>query len=179
MKLIAPSILKATVQTGENKERLMALCWRESLCSFALDPKGSVLGWGDHGNAFGPFQVDKRYHADFIKAELGRAAWCEKENLPYTAAGQAFYACDLLRANREWFKRSASSFSGDLLERATYAAYNAGVGAVRKSLLLNSNSPGGSNLAVDLPTTGKNYSASIWAVASVLQQPVYQWIWND
>lgn len=176
MRLMAPVILKASALTGEVKERLMALCYRESLCTFALDPPGSVVGWGDNGNAFGPFQVDKRYHADFIKAELGRYAWAVKEGQRYDAQNQANYACQVLRDARYWIKKN-SGLSSDPLERATYAAYNAGPYSV-----VSATRTGAQNVPletrVDMPTTGKNYSASIFSMASILQRPEYQWIWH-
>jgi hypothetical protein len=179
MKTLARPILEACTLSGENKERLMALSWHESLCSFALDPPGCPVGWGDNGNAFGPFQIDKRYHAEFIQRELGRYSWAIKQSLPYSPVQQALYACGLLREAREWFKRGPITLVGDLLERAVYASYNAGPASVASTVRHSTpNATAIVEAAIDKSTTGKNYSASIFALASILQKPEYQWIWN-
>ena len=52
-------------------------------------PKGSIIGWGDNHNGFGPFQLDKRFHTPFI-------------NSPQSAflPAQARYAAGILASNR-------------------------------------------------------------------------------
>jgi hypothetical protein len=176
MQTMGPLIQEACVLTGENKERVMALAYRESQCSFALTPPGDPVGWGDNNNAFGPFQIDKRYHADFIKRELGRYCWSIKQGIPYRPIEQALYACGLLREARDWFRRSSSAVSGDTLERAVYASYNAGPARVL-SALQTSTLPTEA-LRIDSATTGKDYSGYIWALSSVLQGPRFSWVWE-
>lgn len=159
MKLWTPLIKEVAVKTGECRERLIGLMWRESLCSFALNPAGDPCGLGDNGNGYGLFQIDKRYHASFV----GSADAKDPEK-------QAMYACGILNAAREWFKRSASSIKGYDLERAVYAAYNAGEHSVYVALM-NRQDP-------DTHTTDHNYSKYIFDLASVLQKPKYQHIWS-
>lgn len=181
MHLLGPLVQEIATLTGENRERLMALLWRESWCTFAppYAPKGDMVGWGDNNNGFGPFQIDRRYHADFIIKELGRYSWALKFGLPYRADRQGLYACGLLRQAREHIKQS-SALAGDALERAVYASYNAGPARVLKAVQTMARAPMDQVLgaAIDSVTTGKDYSGYIFALADVLQKPKYQWIWS-
>jgi hypothetical protein len=159
MKIWTPLIKEVSVKTGECRERLIGLMWRESLCGFALSPPGDPCGLGDNGNGFGLFQIDKRYHASFVNSAVSQD--------PYQ---QAMFACDILRSARDWFRRSASSIKGYDLERATYAAYNAGAHSVYVAIM-NGKDP-------DTNTTGHDYSKYIFTLAEVLQKPDYQGIWS-
>lgn len=171
MRTLSPLIQRVATLTGENRERLLALAWRESLCGWALDVPGSPVGWGDSRHGFGPFQIDRRYHSDFVIKELGRHAWSLLFGPEYTVERQALYACNLLRDARSWFKlQAAISLTGDALERAIYASYNAGPASVAKALR-NGQDP-------DSVTTGKNYSASIFAMAQRLSDPGYANLWS-
>lgn len=171
MQIWSPLIQEVAALTGENRERLMALVWRESWCGFAppYSPKGSPIGWGDRNYGFGLCQIDRRYHSDFIKRELGRYYYAEKFGEPYTPREQFLYATSLLREAREWFKRSAANLRGDALERAVYASYNGGIARVYK-VIKNSQD-------VDAATTGGDYSKYVLGLATVLQRPANQWIW--
>lgn len=141
--------------TGEDPYHFAAMGCRESGWGEYLVPKGDPCGTGDHGRGHGLFQIDDRYHRDFVGSVKFKSP---KE--------QALYACKILHGAREWFRRSPSFRSDDkeLLERATYAAYNAGPGHVYHSVVVMGLSQ------VDAPTTGKNYSADIFGRAAALRE---------
>ncbi|RKG68658.1 hypothetical protein D7V80_11710 [Corallococcus sp. CA054B] len=96
---------------------LAAICDRESRGGLALKPPGPG-GTGDFGHGRGLMQVDDRYHAGFVGAtdSADRALWC----LP---AFNILYGAQLLR-----------SYLGTLKDvHLALAAYNAGVGKVRRA----------------------------------------------
>ncbi len=156
VRLIAPAVKEAAESTGEDPYRLSALLYRESWCGWApgYRPKGSWLGWGDNGYAFGPCQIDRRWHKEFIMSAHSQ-----------DPLKQLFYACDLLRDGRLAFGRSALSLKGDELERAVYASYNAGFGRVYHQVITGLPLRGDP----DAVTTGKNYSRWIFRLAEALR----------
>jgi hypothetical protein len=95
-----------------------------------------ITGYDGHGQ--GPWQIDDRYHADFLA----------QSNNGRDVAKTTDYAARLLRSNID-------ALGGDL--QAGVAAYNAGVGGVQRAQR-NGRSP-------DSATTGGNYSATIMANA--------------
>ncbi len=98
--------------------------------------KVDITGYDGHGQ--GPWQIDDRYHADFLATS----------NNGRDIAKTTDYAAKLLRANID-------ALGGDL--QAGVAAYNAGVGGVQRAQR-NGRSP-------DSATTGGNYSATVMANA--------------
>ena len=149
----APTITQAIAQarTQEDPFRFAALMLRESGGGQALGyfPKGEIDGWGDGGNAYGLFQIDKRFHAKFLASPEAK-----------TAVGQAVYALGLLCSNRRLIR--VVCHVPDLAERAAYAAYNCGVGNVFAALR--------KGLDPDTYTTGHDYSTWIWKRAAALRQ---------
>lgn len=144
------------ILTGEDRWRFAALGLRESGWGHAPGyfPKGDPCGTGDGGHGYGLFQIDDRFHSNFVRSADARE--------PFK---QALYACRILREARDWFKRSAArTYDPEPLERAVYAAYNAGPGRAYHQIV--------SGLDPDAVTTGKNYSAWIWAKAAELQAEV-------
>lgn len=136
---------------GEDPYLFAALMLRESGAGLApgYEPKSDPCGWGDQGYGYGLFQIDKRFHQQFIESEGAKTAW-----------GQATYALRLLKSNRRLLR--VLCHVPDLLERATYAAYNCGAGRVLRALRFNKNP--------DDYTTGKDYAAWIWKRADALRR---------
>lgn len=95
-----------------------------------------ITGYDGHGQ--GPWQIDDRYHRDFLATS----------NNGRDIAKSTDYAARLLRQNID-------ALGGDL--QAGVAAYNAGVGGVQRAQR-NGRSP-------DSATTGGNYSATVMANA--------------
>jgi hypothetical protein len=158
LKPYAADLAKVAEECGEDPYRLAGLILRETWAGWApgYEPKGTHLGWGDHGYAFGLIQADRRWHKRFLSSEQ-----CQ------TVRGQLLYACSILRTDRRAFRNSSACFPGGdegklLLERATYAAYNAGFGAVYHSVLLGKDP--------DRPTTGHDYSADVFNRAEALRR---------
>jgi hypothetical protein len=120
-------------------------------------PKGAINGWGDDPDGDGPlrpfayglFQIDRRYHADFISSP-------EAE----TVEGQAKYALALIEENRHLLRVICKV--PDMLEHGAIAAYNCGPRNVIRAL--------SKGLDVDTYTTGRDYSAWIWKRADGLRQ---------
>jgi hypothetical protein len=83
-------------------------------------PKDDPTGWGDRGNAFGFFQIDKRYHWTFIQSAAAQ-----------TVYGQALYAAKLLRANWARFSQVEDQ---DERERLAVITYNAGAERIAKMI---------------------------------------------
>lgn len=148
--------------TGEDPYVLAAIGLRESRFGFAAPywPKGTPDGWGDgstesepsKGYGYGYFQIDRRFHRDFLNRQ-------DRSD----PSQQAKYACSILRDNRAWFKRNPSIPTGDAerLQRMVVAAYNCGCGNVRKCV--------SEGLDIDARTTGKDYSRWVLAVAEDLR----------
>lgn len=136
---------------GEDPYLFAALVLRESGGGWAPGyvPQGAIDGWGDKGFAYGLFQIDRRFHQEFIESKGAK-----------TVRGQAVYALRLLKSNRRLLRVICKV--PDLLERATYAAYNCGAGNVLKALRYN--------ISPDRYTAGKDYSTWIWKRADALRQ---------
>lgn len=101
---------------------------------------GAVLkdGWGDHGNAFGLMQVDKRYHA--IKGE-----WASKEHICQGTGILVDMINNIQKKFPHWTKEQQL--------KGAIAAYNCGPGRVT------------SYETVDSCTTGHDYSNDVVARA--------------
>ncbi len=127
-----------------------ALMLRESGGGALLEPKDDPCGLGDHGWAFGLFQIDKRYHSEFMRSEAKR--W------PLV---QARYACALLARNREALLRSFPTLADGRLTAAMLCAYNAPLYKVRRALDAGADP--------DVVTTGKNYGSWIMKKAERLR----------
>ncbi|XP_061767455.1 lysozyme g-like isoform X2 [Nerophis ophidion] len=106
---------------------------RESRAGNALNN-----GWGDHGNAWGLMQVDKRYHTP-------QGGWNSKEHLSQATDILTGFIRDI--RNKFPGGTSSEQLKGGL------AAYNQGPGAVH------------SLSAVDANTTGRDYSNDVIARA--------------
>lgn len=129
------------------------LMLRESAAGWAkpYHPKGDPCGWGDHGYAFGLFQIDRRYHKAFIESTAARFP-----------LGQARYACGLLAWNRRHIMRRVRGVDPDRLTRGMLAAYNAAFHKVRRALL-EGRDP-------DEVTTGRDYSSWVIKKAHTLRR---------
>jgi soluble lytic murein transglycosylase-like protein len=126
-------------QFGIEPSLILALGYRESWLGWSpgYEPKGPC-GWGDNGNAWGLFQIDKRFHGMFVHSLDAQDA--EK---------QMFYALKLLTDNKDCFSRAFPNEGQDTLIRLSLAAYNAGYyGALHG--FQSSGDP-------DHMTTGKDY----------------------
>lgn len=144
-------------ETGEDPWRLMSLGYVESQYGYApgYDPKGDPGGWGDNCNAFGYFQIDKRYHSQFIKSYNSK--------FPIE---QCRFACTLLAFNRQ--ELDMHHQPGDALEHAVYAGYNGSIVKVDGSLTAIEAGVAGMN--IDEHTTGHDYSKRIWDTAAQLKK---------
>lgn len=147
-----PAINAACAAWGENVAVLSAICLRESGAGWApgYSSPGRADGWGDHGFAWGLWQIDRRYHQAFTDSE----ARADPEL-------QARQACRILHEAREWLRDRLPNLSADELERATIAAYNAGPGAVHHWAVVGAD--------VDRATTNGNYSRDVINRASELR----------
>lgn len=128
LRAIAEDIAKDNPEV--TPELILALGDRESNLGTALDKNGL----GDHGNGCGVWQIDRRYHGDFVASvncatDHERIARYGVENvlIPYYEE------------------------LGDMTQ--AIAAYNAGTSSVKKAVR-NGKSP-------DAVTTGRNYSADV------------------
>ncbi|OCT68811.1 lysozyme g [Xenopus laevis] len=110
---------------------------------------GAVLkdGWGDHGNAFGLMQVDKRYHTP-------KGKWDSEEHLDQAAG----ILVDFILDSRKKFP----CWTPEQQLKGGIAAYNCGLKRV-------------DNYAhVDLHTTGKDYSNDVVARAQWFKKNGFQ-----
>jgi hypothetical protein len=154
------AIASAAAAGNSDPYQFAALALRESGAGWAPTywPKGSAVGWGDGatqeqpelGHGFGLFQLDRRWHAPFISSPAAQ-----------TVAGQATYACKILATNRIILSKSPLHLTGDALERAAFAAYNAGTGPVLAAIL-RAHDP-------DACTAHHDYSSWIFAKAEELR----------
>lgn len=147
-------ILKTATDTySEDVRRFAALLLRESEAGQAsgYHPPGDPCGWGDAGNAYGLFQIDKRYHSDFIASGAAK-----------DPQQQAFYACSLLAQNRQLLKQYGFG-NHPLFERAVYDLYNAAPHGVIEELQAVNGNP-------DLPTTGGDYASWIFSKAEAIPE---------
>jgi hypothetical protein len=119
---------------------LAAIASRESRCGAVLDRNG----FGDHGNAFGIMQVDKRFHSPL-----------ETEDGP---DGEAHIqqATQILRDKLDGVNRNHEGLSDSQALQAAVSRYNGGRG------LLPPNSDEG--------TTGDDYMNDVWARARYIAE---------
>lgn len=144
---VAEAVEFAAALTGEDPFVLAAIAERESLYGRALDAQGR----GDGGRAYGIWQIDERYHREFIES----GGWRD-------ATKSAVYAAQLLKANREALRGPvAAEFGEGMVERAVIAAYNASINSVLRGLR-EVGDP-------DRYTTGGNYSRDVLARAARLR----------
>ncbi|XP_061686393.1 lysozyme g-like [Syngnathoides biaculeatus] len=101
---------------------------------------GNVLnnGWGDHGNAWGLMQIDKKYHTP-------RGGWDSEEHLSQ--------GTDILIDFINQVKDKFRDWTAEQQLKGGIAAYNIGVGDVR------------TYERMDLGTTGDDYSGDVVARA--------------
>ncbi|MEE6470432.1 hypothetical protein FKM82_008969 [Ascaphus truei] len=109
---------------------------------------GAVLinGWGDHYNAFGLMQIDKRYHKI-------RGAWNSEENISE--------GTQILIEMYSAIKKKFPRWSINELLKGAIAAYNAGPGNIR------------GYPEVDSRTTGHDYSNDVVARAKYYRKQGY------
>ncbi|XP_007233085.3 lysozyme g isoform X1 [Astyanax mexicanus] len=122
-------------------EVIAAIISRESRAGAAL-----VDGWGDHGNAFGLMQIDKRYHTP-------KGAWNSEEHVTQGTE----ILIDLIQKIQKKFPSwpLEHQFKGGI------AAYNAGVGNVR------------TYERMDIGTTDDDYSNDVVARAQWFKRNGY------
>ena len=101
-----------------------------------------VNGWGDHGNAAGIFQVDKRWHGAHINSG---DCWDFTKH--------ATYALKLLNSNISYYITKYPNDDKKLNTLRGICAYNAGCGGVDNSI-----KRGGTP---DSATTGANYGTDV------------------
>lgn len=133
-KAVERAAFIAGEKTGEDPLLLIAIADRESLRGRALAADGT----GDGGNAVGPWQIDRRYHREFLE----RHDWRD-------FVSSAIYAAGLLAENRRW----AEQFPVAVRERAAIAAYNASRRSVERGIR-ETGDP-------DQYTTGGDYGADV------------------
>ncbi|XP_051513566.1 lysozyme g-like [Myxocyprinus asiaticus] len=85
-------------------------------------------GWGDHGNAFGLMQVDKRYHTPV-------GAWDSEQHVAQ--------ATDILIGFIKEIKAKFPQWSQEQCFKGGISAYNAGVGNVRSYERMDDGTTGG------------------------------------
>ncbi|NXS62362.1 LYG protein, partial [Brachypteracias leptosomus] len=109
---------------------------------------GTVLdhGWGDHGNAFGLMQVDKRYHNTV-------GAWDSKEHLTQGA--------EILNGMLETMQKKFPTWTNEQKLKAAISAYNAGPNNVQ------------SYDKMDVGTTHNDYANDVVARAKFFKRNGY------
>ncbi|KAF7648500.1 hypothetical protein LDENG_00156160 [Lucifuga dentata] len=110
--------------------------------------RGSGLnnGWGDHGNAFGLMQVDKRWHTP-------RGEWDSEEHISQ--------GIEILQGSYSDIERKYPQWNNNQKLKGALAAYNMGVGNVH------------SYEGVDDNTTGKDYANDVSARAQFYKEHGY------
>lgn len=112
-------------------------------------PAGDPTGWGDAGNAFGFWQLDKHYHNDFITST-------DAQDPTTTVSAQAGYAASLLASNYKSFNFVVDPAAR---EQLMFITYNASLSRVKNMIA------GGAPVAqVDATTTqrgGQGYGANV------------------
>ena len=163
----APVMLKISRETGVSPFLLAAIMQRESAFGATLVPKGPG-GTGDRGYGHGLMQIDKRFHSDF----LAKGTWhIPEHNLRYAVnAVVKPYMAHFVKVPTvgarilvpKTYKRRGLTpgdypdprpLTGELLQAATIASYNAGPGAVLFAVA--------SGADPDTVTTGKDYSTEV------------------
>ena len=134
---LVEACIAAEAKAGLPRGLLLAVASRETHCR-------NIAGDGGHGR--GVFQIDDRYHADWLRRNGAGAPGA----VPPVAAA-ADYAAQLLAANFAYGR--SKGLSGQRLLKFAAAAYNAGAGGAWKALQLTGDP--------DSNTTGRNYGADI------------------
>ncbi|XP_043113702.1 lysozyme g-like [Puntigrus tetrazona] len=120
---------------------IAAIISRESRAGAALQGE-----WGDHGNAFGLMQVDRRYHTP-------AGAWNSEQHI-----GQA---TDILISFTNEIRAKFPTWSQEQCFKGGISAYNAGVSTVS------------SYENIDAKTTGEDYSNDVVARAQWFRSKGY------
>lgn len=145
---VAEAVEFASAVTGEDPFVLAAIAERESAFGRALDASGR----GDGGHGHGVWQIDDRYHGEFVAS----GGWRDPVR-------SAIYAAELLRGNRAQLRVLVGDEVGvEMLERAAIAAYNASLRSVVRGIR-EVGDP-------DRYTTGGNYSADVMRRAERLRR---------
>ncbi|XP_068124300.1 lysozyme g-like [Hyperolius riggenbachi] len=125
--------------TGVDAAIIAAIMSRESRAGNALDRNG----WGDHGNAFGLMQIDKRWHTP-------RGAWDSEEHISQ--------ATGILTEKFREIETKFPSWKASQHMKGAISAYNMGAGNVRNFD------------TIDERTTGRDYSNDVVARAKFYRQ---------
>ncbi|XP_050958616.1 lysozyme g isoform X2 [Labeo rohita] len=120
---------------------IAAIISRESRAGAALED-----GWGDHGNAFGLMQVDRRYHTPV-------GAFDSEQHITQ--------ATEILIKFIKEIKARFPTWSQEQCFKGGISAYNAGVSSVS------------SNENIDARTTGQDYSNDVVARAQYYKSKGY------
>ncbi|XP_016426377.1 lysozyme g-like [Sinocyclocheilus rhinocerous] len=120
---------------------IAAIISRESRAGAALEG-----GWGDHGNAFGLMQVDRRYHTPV-------GAWDSEQHIAQ--------ATEILISFIKEIKARFPMWSQEQCFKGGISAYNAGVSTVS------------SYKNIDARTTGQDYSNDVVARAQYFKSKGY------
>ncbi|XP_077379775.1 uncharacterized protein LOC144020310 [Festucalex cinctus] len=126
-------IQKVGGQKGIDPAIIAGIISRESRAGNVLDD-----GWGDHGNAWGLMQVDKRYHTP-------KGGWNSEEHL--------LQGTDILTGFINEIKKKFPSWTAEQQLKGGIAAYNIGVKGVQ------------TYERMDVGTTGDDYSSDVVARA--------------
>ncbi|KAI1884976.1 hypothetical protein AGOR_G00215440 [Albula goreensis] len=126
-------IIRVARNNGMDPAVICGIISRESRAGAALKD-----GLGDHGNAFGLMQIDKRYHRP-------EGAWDSEQHLNQATGILIDFIKNIQNKFPSWSKEQ--QFKGGI------AAYNMGPGSVH------------SYEEVDINTTGKDYSNDVVARA--------------
>jgi hypothetical protein len=160
MRVYVSVIREACSARGVDPYDLAALGCRETGWGYGRGyaPVGDPFGHGDGGHGYGLLQLDDR-------SQMPRIARVEAVRKTQGPAAALRLMLDeslavLLDEKRSYLtspKRDHGPLAGDLLRRATFAAYNAGAGRVYQYAV--------AGMDVDQITTGHDYSK--WVVAKV------------
>ncbi|XP_062304456.1 lysozyme g-like [Osmerus eperlanus] len=129
-------------QTGMDAAVIAGIISRESRGGTGLDSNG----WGDHGNAFGLMQIDKRWHSP--------------QGGPFSEQ-HIRQATDILKGCYGEIKNKFPSWNEDQCLKGALAAYNMGASRVH------------SYESVDANTTGGDYSNDVVARAQFFKDNGY------
>ncbi|XP_077338853.1 lysozyme g-like [Lithobates pipiens] len=132
-------IISVSRKTDVDPAIIAAIMSRESRAGNALDANK----WGDHGNAYGLMQIDKRWHTP-------RGAWDSEEHI--------LQATEILCYMFDTIKQNFPSWSTNQVMKGAISAYNAGPGNVI------------SFDTIDSRTTGKDYSNDVVARAKFFKR---------
>ncbi|HSN91491.1 MAG TPA: hypothetical protein VLS93_09700 [Anaeromyxobacteraceae bacterium] len=151
-----PAICDAADEFGVRRSVLAAMCLRESLAGWApgYTRKGTHLGWGDAGHAFGLWQCDRRFWEQVL-----RGMWPGHQLL--TPLGQARAAAATVAGARRFLEARHPGVAF-LHERAALSAYNAALHRVDAQLE--------AGMDPDAVTTGSDYGKDVLARAAVLER---------